>query len=446
MARRTKIIATLGPATRNAAAVRALIEAGVDCFRLNFSHGTQEEQAQAIAMVGQATQEMGRPVALLQDPQGPKIRVGALRAGPIEIADGAEVTITTRSLVGDGKVIPVAYTPLPREVSPGDRILFGDGEIEACVLTAAGKDVRVRVTNGGLLKEKQGVNLSGVRMSAPALTEKDVADLKFGLQQGVDYIALSFVRGAEDLRRLRAAMDSEGSRLPVVAKLEKQEAIDNLDYILAVADGVMVARGDLGLELPPERVPLLQKEIIRRANERGKLVITATQMLESMVNSPRPTRAEASDVANAILDGTDAVMLSGETAIGRYPVQAVRMMARIAEEAEGALAAPAHAERARLTHAHAMSRAAVSLAQDVRAAAIVVFTRSGYSAHLVSKERPAVPIFAFTPEEGVYRQLALCWGVAPILMPLPHSAEEMIARADEHLVSRGLLQDRKSVV
>ena len=444
--RGAKIIATLGPATRSESAIRALLEAGTDAVRLNFSHGTHREHARVLRLVRRLAQETGKPVTVIQDLQGPKIRVGALVADALPLAEGAEATLTTRGVVGDGRVIPVNYPPLPREVSSGDRILLGDGEVDLEVLSASGPDVRVRVIQGGLLKPKQGLHLPGVSLRATSPTEKDIADLQFGLSLGVDYVALSFVRSAEDIRRLKRAMEDEGRRLPVIAKLERREAIDHLDEIMAAAEGVMVARGDLGLELQLEKVPLLQKEIIRRANQRGILVITATQMLESMIGSPRPTRAEASDVANAILDGSDAVMLSAETAIGRYPTEAVRMMSRIAAEAETAASPPAHSEPGRFSHAHAMSRAACALAQDVGAAAVIVFTRSGYSACLVSKERPRVPIFAFTPSEQVCNQLALWWGVTPLLLPFPRRAEEMIQRADACLTSRGLLRPGDTVI
>ncbi|MFQ6020256.1 MAG: pyruvate kinase, partial [Dehalococcoidia bacterium] len=339
------------------------------------------------------------------------------------------------------------FERLPQEVRPGDRVFLGDGEVELKVVAIGDGEIAAQVVEGGTLRENLGVHVPGARLSVAAITEKDVADLKFGLRLGVDYLALSFVRGAEDVQQLKEMLRERGVRLPVIAKLEKQEAIENLQEILAVADGVMVARGDLALEVSPERVPLLQKRIIREANQRGILAITATQMLESMVNRPRPTRAEASDVANAILDGTDAVMLSAETAAGRYPVQAVRMMARIAETVE-AQPMPAHrgGERPGRGHARAMSRAACALAEDAGAAAIVVFTRSGYSAQLVSEERPTVPIFAFTSSEEVCRQLSLWWGVAPLLIEFPPTAEEMIARAEGYLLDRGLLKGGDTAV
>lgn len=443
--RRTKIIATIGPASRSEATARSLIDAGVDAFRLNFSYGSHDEHTQAFELIQRLSHEAGRPVAILQDLQGPKIRVGKLAHGPLRLETDDETTFTTDSVTGDATRVPVRYSALPRVVKAGDRILLGDGEVELRVLSAKGSEVRARVTEGGALKENQGVHLPGAALSEEAITEKDLADLRLGIRLGVDYIALSFVRSGDDVRRLKQLIREQGARIPVIAKLEKREAIEALDDILSVADGVMVARGDLGLELGPEKVPLLQKRIIQLANERGILVVTATQMLESMVNSSRPTRAEASDVANAILDGTDAVMLSAETAVGRYPTQAVRMMGRIAEEVEHE-AAGGHAERRRMSHAHAMSRAASDLAHDVQASAIVIFTRSGYSAHLVSKERPRVPVFAFTPSVAVSRRLALWWGVTPLVATFTRSVERMIPRADRYLLERGLLQKGDTIV
>ena len=332
--RRTKIIATIGPASRSEAAVRSLIDAGVDTFRLNFSYGSHDEHAEAFDLIRRLSRDAGRPVAIMQDLQGPKVRVGKLANGPYRLEPGEETTFTTDDVRGDAACVPVKYAALPQVVKTGDRILLGDGEAELRVESVAGPEVRARVIEGGVLKENQGMHLPGVALSDEALSEKDLADLQLGVRLGVDYVALSFVRSGDDVRRLKELIKEQGARIPVIAKLEKKEAIEALGEILAAADGVMVARGDLGLELGPEKVPLLQKRIIRQANRQRILVITATQMLESMTSSPRPTRAEASDVANAILDGTDAVMLSAETAVGRYPAQAVRMMARIAEAAE----------------------------------------------------------------------------------------------------------------
>lgn len=441
---RTKIIATLGPASRSEPVLRALIAAGADALRLNFSYGTWDEHARVVELIRRLSREAGRPVAIVQDLQGRKIRIGGL-AGPLQLSAGAEVTLTGEAASGDASRIPVSYPSLHREVKPGDRILLGDGEVELRVEGAEAGAVRASVVVGGTVKANQGVSLPGVPLAAEAVTEKDAADLRFGLSLGVDYVALSFVRDGADVRLLKGLIAAEGASTPVIAKLEKREAVQNLEEVLDAADGVMVARGDLGLELPLEEVPMLQKRIIRRANERGVLVITATQMLESMVEQPRPTRAEVSDVANAILDGTDAVMLSAETAVGRYPAQAVGMMARIAIETEQEMAYR-HREERPPDHAHAMSRAACELAQDLDAAAVVVFTRSGYSAHLVSKERPSVPVFAFTREEAVYRRLALWWGVNPLLADLPSSAAGMLSLADRYLTERGLLSPGDAVV
>ncbi|MDE3230451.1 MAG: pyruvate kinase, partial [Chloroflexota bacterium] len=352
--RRTAIVCTIGPATSDEQQIEALARAGMDVARINFSHGTHEEHAETIARVRRVEERVGHPIAILQDLQGPKIRIGALTGHKaILLHDGQSFTITTRQITGDATTVSTTYTALPRDVQPDDRILLADGSIELRVVSVSAKDVLTTVTHGGPLSEHQGINLPGVNVSAPALTEKDRADLRFGVRHGVDYIALSFVRRSEDVRSAKAAIAEEiaanpdraqprgpkglhpsvyvaDATIPLIAKLEKPEAIDNLDSILLAADGVMVARGDLGVEMPLEQVPLIQKKIIARANQLGLPVITATQMLESMITHARPTRAEASDVANAILDGTDAVMLSAETAVGEFPVETVRVMARIA--------------------------------------------------------------------------------------------------------------------
>jgi pyruvate kinase len=445
MARRTKIVATVGPASLGEASLRSLVGAGVDAFRLNFSYGSHSEHSEAASLIRRLSRESGRPVAVIQDLQGPKIRIGTLATSPSVLEPGAEVIFTPEADQGDPFVIPVNYPALPREVRPGHRILLGDGEVELRVEAVVDAVVRARVVEGGVLKENQGVHLPGASLGAEPFSEKDVSDLGLGLSLGVDYVALSFVRNGEEVRGLKRLIAAEGARVPVIAKLERREAIENLDDILTAADGVMVARGDLGLEFPLEQVPLLQKEIIQRANERGALVITATQMLESMVQSPRPTRAEVSDVANAILDGTDSIMLSAETAVGRYPVHAVRIMARIAEETDQRQTF-GNIERRRPTHAHAMSRAACELARDAKASAVVVFTRAGYSAHLVSKERPPVPVFAFTASTDVAQRLALWWGVVPLLAEWPDSVEEMEVVADRQLCERGLLRTGDSIV
>ena len=452
--RRTKIVCTLGPATVSEERIEALIRAGMNDARINFSHGTQPEHAATIARVRAVAERLGQPVAILQDLQGPKIRTGALAGGtPVQLRDGQQFTLTTQPIAGTTERVSTTYTPLPQDVKPGDRVLLSDGAMELRVRETSATEVVCEVVHGGTLAEHQGINLPGVAVSAPALTEKDRADLLFGVQQRVDYIALSFVRQPNDVREAKhliaSAMEQapeppepspEGlhpsayaaeNTIPVIAKLEKPEAIEHLDAILEVADGVMVARGDLGVEMPLEDVPMVQKRIIQRANALGLPVITATQMLESMIHSPRPTRAEASDVANAILDGTDAVMLSGETAVGDYPEEAVRVMARIA------LATEDHCQltvpHTRMTLSLAVSAAAHTLANEAHAKLIAVFTRTGASAQLISKERPHATIVAYTPFETVYRRLALWWGVMPRRSELIGSTEELIAWVDDQL-------------
>ena len=356
------------------------------------------------------------------------------------------MTLTREQVEGTVARVPVTYAALTAEISPGDQVLLGDGEVELRVEAVAGGEVRTRVVEGGPLKSHQGVFAPNLGRSARAATEKDAADLALGVELGVDYVALSFVRSADDLHDLRALLAGHRASIPVIAKLERAEAIESLDAIIAAADGVMVARGDLGLALPLERVPMMQKRIIREANRHGILVITATQMLESMIENPRPTRAEVSDVANAILDGTDAAMLSGETAVGQYPEAAVRMMARIGGEMDGAAGLRLPVDRIRTSEAEVMSLAASDLASGLRADAIVVFTRSGYSAQLVSNERPPVPVYAFTPDEQVSRRLNAWWGITPLVADWPASSGEMVGVADRELRERGLLRSGQTIV
>jgi pyruvate kinase len=451
MTRRTKIVCTLGPASNSDATIEALLLAGMDVARLNFSHGTQKAHSAMLVRLRAAAERLGRPLAILQDLQGPKIRTGALAGGkPVTLRDGQRFTISTRPIEGTAEGVSTTYAAFPLDVKSGDRILLSDGAIELRALEINGQDTITEVVHGGVLAEHQGINLPGVAVSAPALTPKDRDDLAFGVRQGVDYIALSFVRKPEDLeeaKRLVAEQTPKGAQpIPVIAKLEKSEAIERLDEILAVSDGVMVARGDLGVEMPLEQVPLIQKRVIKAANARGIPVITATQMLESMISHVRPTRAEASDVANAILDGTDAVMLSGETAVGAYPVEVVRVMRRITETADTACEpGPVDAVHFR-SHAHAVASAAHILAQTARASMIVVLTRSGLSARLISKERPSVPILAFTPSEEVYRRLNLWWGVAPHRGALQGTMDEKIAWVDAYLRGEGLAAPGEEIV
>lgn len=438
--RRTKIVATLGPASTDEGSLRRLLAAGMDVARLNFSHSTREEHGRVIGRLRRLARRAGVPLAILQDLQGPKIRVGRL-AHPVRLQEGARVALTARRIVGDEERIPIAFPRLPRAVPRGARILMKDGTIELEVLERRGHEVRCRVVRGGTLGEHQGVNFPGIRIRGPALTPKDVADLRFGLRHGVDYVALSFVRAAADLRHARRILRRLGKSVPLVAKLEKAEAITNLDEILAEADAVMVARGDLGAECTPEEVPLLQKRIIARANAAGIPVITATQMLESMVHEERPTRAETSDVANAILDGTDAAMLSAETAVGEHPVDAVAEMDRIARVVEAGPRVGGRPRRpARPSLLHAIGAAAEALAEDLPVAMIVVLTATGRSAQLLSHLRPPAPVLACTEDERVARRLSLYWGVRPLVLPFQQTTEAMIRFLDRDLARRRLVR------
>jgi pyruvate kinase len=451
-ARRAKIVATLGPASDGLEA--DLVRAGVDVFRLNFSHGTPEDHARRAAAVRSAAAEAGRAVAIMQDLQGPKIRVGRLvGGGPIQLSVGQQLEITIREMVGTPSCIACTYAGLPGDVKPGDRILLDDGRIRLRVLRTGAESVTTCVEEGGPLGEHKGINLPGVAVSAPALTDKDRADLTFGLSQlAVDYVALSFIRSAAELADARAVVSGLSADVPVIVKLEKGEAIEDLPAILDIADAVMVARGDLGVELAPEQVPMLQKRIIQDANLRGIPVITATQMLESMVVDETPTRAEATDVANAVWDGSDAVMLSAETAAGRHPVLVVQMMDRIVRAAESAgLFEPRRGRRREdrppgERTASAVTHAARVLAEDLGAAAIVGVTRTGLAAHLLSRGRAPSPIYAFSPDERVCRRLALWWGVTPVHQPLAPDLEGTISHMERYLLDSAAATRGETVV
>ena len=440
--RRTKIVATVGPASQDPGVLERLIVAGVDVVRLNFSHGTREAHAAVIERVREIAARLDRPVAILQDLAGPKIRIGDLAGGePVVLRDGAPVTITTdESVLGSESLLSTTYPALQRDVHHGDRILLDDGNIALRVVAVVGDRVECTVIHGGLLKPHKGMNLPGVALSTPALTEKDRADLAFGIGRGVDYVALSFVRRAVDVQEARALVATLGGTAAVIAKIEKPEAIADLAAIIAAADGVMVARGDLGVELSTEEVPTLQKRIIAAANGAAKVVITATQMLESMVTSPRPTRAEASDVANAIVDGTDAVMLSAETAAGRFPVESVETMARIAVYTEEHLAIepPDKIVGRGSAAALALARVARAVAEELACRLIVAFTESGMTAELASTFQPHTPIVAVTPRPETVRRLALWWGVLPLLLQEVETTDEMIVHGEALLKARGL--------
>src|ERR1017187_5869886 len=443
-ARRAKIICTIGPACHSEAAMRDLMRLGMDVARLNFSHGTHEDHARNIERLRLAAEKENRTICILQDLQGPKIRTGRLeRHEPVLLKSGSTVVITPRDLTGTATRISTTFQDLAREVSVGARILLRDGLIELRVRTVRGKDVVCDVLNGGTLGEHQGINLPGTALSIPALTEKDRKDLEFGLKHGVDAVALSFVRTAADVNMVRQIVVALSCDTPLISKLEKPQAIDNIEEILEASDGVMVARGDLGVEMAPEKVPVIQKHVIRRAAQWRKPVITATQMLESMVENPRPTRAEASDVANAIFDGSDSVMLSAETASGRYPREAVAMMARIVVEA-GSNMGEFTQRRRRARHgfsvAETICESIAHAAEDLPMGAIAVFTETGNTARMISKYRPKAAIFAFTHMEPVVQRMNLYWGVHPVRCRQARSAEQMVTMAEQELVGRGLLK------
>ena len=442
---RTKVVCTIGPSSASPEMLRALMVAGLDVARINFSHGTHDEHASRIADIRRIATELGRPVAILGDLQGPRIRVGHLDV-PIELHDGAELVLAHESVVRAGE-LPVTYDALASDVTVGARILLDDGLLELEVLAIDGDRVRARVVHGGLLKSHKGMNLPGVQVSAPALTEKDRADIVFAVAQDLDYLALSFVRRPQDLDELRALVPKG---MLLIAKIEKDSALEDIDEILKVSDAVMVARGDLGVELPFEEVPIAQKRIIALANRYGRPVITATQMLESMIGNPRPTRAEASDVANAIFDGTDAVMLSAETAAGAHPLLAVEAMVRIAREAERhPVPRGVGADRVEPGHAgveETIAGATVTAVRLLGAVAVIVFSKSGFSSRIVAGRRPDVPIVVFTDQARTYRQLALVWGVVPVLVPHADTYDQMAAAARRIVVEIGIAHPGERVV
>ncbi|NDG73983.1 MAG: pyruvate kinase [Synechococcaceae bacterium WB8_1B_136] len=448
LTRRTKIVATIGPATESPQQLRALIEAGATTFRLNFSHGDHSEHAARIATIRQVGEELGIHVGILQDLQGPKIRLGRFKDGPITVAKGDRFTLTSRDVACCQEIATVTYDKLAEEVTPGSRILLDDGRVEMVVdrVDRSDQTLYCTVTVGGVLSNNKGVNFPDVQLSIRALTDKDRIDLAFGLKQGVDWVALSFVRNPSDMEEIKALIASHGHSTPVVAKIEKFEAIDQIDAILPLCDGVMVARGDLGVEMPAEEVPLLQKELIRKCNALGIPVITATQMLDSMVSCPRPTRAEVSDVANAILDGTDAVMLSNESAVGDYPVEAVATMSQIARRIERDYPRRGETSQLASTIPNAISEAVSSIARQLEASAILTLTKSGATARNVSKFRPSTPILAITSEVDVARRMQLVWGVNPLLVQQESSATSTFTIAMGLAQEMGVLKEGDLVV
>lgn len=451
--RRTKIVCTLGPAVSTREAIRALIEAGMDVARLNFSHGTHDDHRRMMGLVREEAERAGRAVPVLQDLQGPKIRIGEMKNGAVLLHKGQPLVLTAEPVrLGSRKRVHVSYDALADEVVDGGRILIDDGNIELRVVEINGPEVVTEVIVGGPLRSRKGVNLPLIRTSRPSLTPKDLEDLEFGLDNDVDFIALSFVRSGDDVRDLTRRIRERGKDISVIAKIEKPEAVDDFAAILDQAGGIMVARGDLGIEIPMQEVPIVQKQLIRRCLQAAKPVITATQMLESMMDNPRPTRAEASDVANAVLDGSDAVMLSGETAAGKYPVRAVEVMAEIIHSVEGKrrglggqeAASEVTENASRITQA--ISFTAVRLASEVKAKALCCLTHSGATARAIARHRPDAPIYAFTDDPRVVGQLALVWGTEAVAIPFQPHTDEGIKAVHRGLVERGLAQDGDRIV
>lgn len=447
--RRAKIVATIGPSSDRPHTLERMIKAGMNVARLNFSHGLLSEHKTRIDLIRKVSVDLNQPISILLDLQGPKIRTGWLKGrSPVRLIRGKTIKITTRNIQGTSEMISTTYKKLIDDVKNGDSILLDDGKMCLKVVGKLKGVLTCKVVEGGWLREHTGMNLPGTLLSAPAMTRKDLIDLKFGLDHGINAVALSFVRCAEDILKVKKMLRSRRRYIPVIAKIERAEAVENLDEILQVADGVMVARGDLGVELSLEKVPLLQKEIIHKANKAGVIVITATQMLESMVMSPKPTRAEASDVANAIFDGSDAVMLSGETAVGKFPVEVVQVMNRIILEAESyCKESPLYrAEKFRTQTNLAVVHAACHAAAEVGAKAILVFSMTGMTCRMISKLKPKTPIIGLSPNKWAYQQLAMMWGVRPIISPIGRSTDEMIQLGETILLDEKLLRKGDIIV
>ncbi|MGN7358149.1 pyruvate kinase [Paenibacillus sp. SAF-054] len=449
--RKTKIVCTIGPSSESLENTKKLILAGMNVARLNFSHGDFEEHGNRIKNIRQAAKELNKTVAILLDTKGPEIRTGKLSVEPIELVQDEYITLTTEEILGDKDRISITYQDLPSDVEVGSTILIDDGLIGLTVVGVEGTEIKCRIVNGGTIKSKKGVNVPGVAISLPGITEKDANDIVFGIEQDIDFIAASFVRKASDVQEIRELLEKHNAgHIQIISKIENQQGVDNLDEILEASDGLMVARGDLGVEIPAEEVPLVQKRMIEKCNVAGKPVITATQMLDSMQRNPRPTRAEASDVANAIFDGTDAIMLSGETAAGKYPVESVLTMSRIAEKAESALNYREIFLKQRIaqetTVTEAISQSVAISALDLNAKAIISSTESGHTARMVSKYRPQAPIIAVTTQERTLRRLALTWGVTPVQGKTASSTDEMFENSLKGGLESGLVKQGDLVV
>ncbi len=442
--RKTKIVCTIGPASDSLEMMKKMIEAGMDVARLNFSHGTHEEHEARIKRLRQAIEETGKNVALMLDTKGPEIRTGYVKGDRVILREEAQVVITTLDVIGDENRFSITNSTLPRAVAPGDTIMIADGMLHLEVISTEDTEIHCKVITGGELGNQKNVNVPGVTLDLPSLTEKDVKDINFGIEQGVDFIAASFIRRSSDVLAIRRLLESRDADIHIISKIENEEGVNNIDDIIKVSNGIMVARGDMGVVIPAQDVPLIQKTIIRKCNRAGKPVITATQMLDSMIRNPRPTRAEASDVANAIFDGTDAVMLSGETAAGKYPIDTVSMMSMIAERTEKSLdyenlLVQRTAERPNTT-TDAISHASCTIAQDLGAAVVITSTKSGFTARSVSKYRPRAPIIAVCPDERVRRKLCLVWGVQPLPTEEINNTDEMIKQAVDTSLSKGLIK------
>ena len=448
--RRTKIVCTIGPTSEDKETLIKLMKNGMNVARLNFSHGNHEEHLERIKTIRETSKEVGIDIALMLDTKGPEIRTGLLKEDKVELKKGQKFILTTEDIEGDEKRVSVSYKDLPEDLSEGSPVLIDDGLLELKVEKICDSEIHTVVINGGELSSRKSINLPGVKVNLPALTEKDIADLKFGVEQKVDFVAASFIRKAADVHEIRRIFEEGGMEdIHIISKIENAEGVENIDEIIEVSDGIMVARGDLGVEIPAEKVPVVQKMMIRKCNEAGKPVITATQMLDSMIRNPRPTRAEASDVANAIFDGTDATMLSGETAAGSYPVEAVQMMAKIAERAEGSLSFEemlTHFESPEATTTDAISHSTCNIAGDLGASAIITSTRSGYTARAVSRYRPKASIIAATPNERVLRKLLLSFGVYPVMVNETNNTDEMIEASVNGALEQDLIDEGDLVV
>jgi pyruvate kinase len=443
--RKAKIVCTIGPASANKETISSLIKSGMNTARLNFSHGDYKTHRKNVELIRRSSRELNRPVAILQDLQGVKIRVGLIENGSIELKKGNQLLLAPGEGLGNKEQIFISYPSLLKDAKKGDKILLDDGLIQLSVLGRGKNVLKTRVVEGGVLRDRKGVNFPGMKLSIGSFTEKDEEDLSFGIKMGIDYIAISFVRQAGDIKKVKDWLGNKHRQIPIIAKIEKPEALSNIDAILSEVEGIMIARGDLGVEIAPEEVPLIQKGLIDRANKKGKIVITATQMLESMTEHLRPTRAETTDVANAVLDGTDALMLSAETATGKHPVEALRMMDRIIRYTEQMK----HVESSYLRghiFAEAAAEAACMAAEDIHARVLVAFTQSGFSARLLSKFRPKVPVIALTPDEKIMNRVCLYWGVTPIIMKLPATTDEMIKSIEKTLLSKKIVETGDSIV